>query len=48
MKFSNSDLYNRVMDYFFTDKHIGEYCRGLESVYYLLDENSNVITVKWQ
>ncbi len=48
LKFSNSDLYTRVMDYFFTDKHIAEYCPGLESVYYLLDENSNVITVKWE
>ncbi len=48
LKFSNSDLYSRVIDYFFAQKHISEYCKGLESVYYLLDENANVLTVKWK
>ncbi len=48
LKFSNSDLYSRVLDYFFAEKHISDYCKGLQSVYYLLDENANVITVKWQ
>lgn len=48
LKFSNRDLYSRVIDYFFAQKHISEYCKGIESVYYLLDENANVITVKWK
>ena len=48
LKFSNRDLYARVIDYFFTQKHISDYCKGLESVYYLLDENANVMTVKWK
>ena len=48
LKFSNSDLYNKVLDYFFGEKHISDYCDGLTSVYYLLDENANVITVKWK
>ena len=48
LKFSNRDLYARIIDYFFTQKHISDYCKGLESVYYLLDENANVITVKWK
>jgi len=48
LKFSNSDLYNRVQDYFFEERHITDYCNGLQSVYYLLDENANVITFKWQ
>ncbi|MCR4831330.1 MAG: hypothetical protein K5883_07755 [Pseudobutyrivibrio sp.] len=48
LKFSNRDLYSRVIDYFFAQKHISEYCKGLESVYYLLDENANVLTVKWK
>ena len=48
LKFSNTDIYSRVIEYFFEDKHISDYCDGLSSVYYLLDENANVITVKWQ
>ena len=48
LKFSNSDLYDRVIKYFFDDKHISDYCKNLQSIYYLLDENANVITVKWR
>ena len=47
LKFSNRDLYTRVIQYFFDEKHITDYCSDLSSVYYLLDENANVITVKW-
>lgn len=47
LKFSNSDLYNRVQQYFFEEKHISDYISELEAVYYLLDENANVITVRW-
>ncbi len=48
LKFSNSDLYTRVQSYFFDEKHISDYIQELQSVYYLLDENSNVITIKWR
>ena len=48
LKFSNTDLYARVITYFFDEKHISDYCPDLQSVYYLLDEDSNVITVKWK
>lgn len=48
LKFSNSDLYTRVQTYFFDEKHISDYIQELQSVYYLLDENSNVITIKWR
>lgn len=47
LKFSNTDLYARVITYFFDEKHISDYCPDLQSVYYMLDEDSNVITVKW-
>ena len=47
LKFSNSELYARVLTYFFDEKHISDYCKDLQSVYYILDENANVITVKW-
>lgn len=48
LKFSNTDLYSKVISYFFDEKHISEYCPGIENVYYLLDENANVLTVKWR
>ena len=48
LKFSNSDVYGKVITYFFDGKHISDYCKGLSSVYYLLDENANVITIKWR
>ena len=48
LKFSNSDLYTRVQTYFFDEKHISDYIQELQSVFYLLDENSNVITIKWR
>lgn len=48
LKFSNTDIYTRVINYFFDEKHISDFCPDLTSVYYLLDENSNVITIKWE
>lgn len=47
LKFSNSDIYNQVIQYFIDDNHISEYCRGIKTVYYLLDENANVLTIQW-
>lgn len=47
LKFSSSDLYSRVITYFIDDNHLSDYCKGLSSVYYLLDENANVITIQW-
>ena len=48
IKFSSSDIFNRVQTYFIDENHLSEYCRGIQSVYYLLDENANVITFQWQ
>ncbi|MCR4694696.1 MAG: hypothetical protein K5773_05195 [Pseudobutyrivibrio sp.] len=47
MKFANADLYNQVIEYFFNDQHIADYCKGLSSVYYLMDESANVLTITW-
>ncbi|MBR5636599.1 MAG: hypothetical protein IKW81_06690 [Pseudobutyrivibrio sp.] len=47
LKFSNSDLYSRVITYFIDENHLSDYCRGINSVYYLLDENANVLTIQW-
>lgn len=48
LKFSNSDLYSQVMKYFIEDNHLSDYCRGLQAVYYLMDENVNVLTIQWK
>ncbi len=49
LKFSSTDLYNRVIDYFFKEKGISDYCHGVNSsIYYLQDESTNVITVQWR
>ena len=47
IKFGNSELYNKVVEYFFDEKHISDYCSSLESIYYLMDENANVLTIQW-
>ncbi|WP_090528449.1 transglutaminase domain-containing protein [Pseudobutyrivibrio sp. UC1225] len=47
LKFSNSDLYSKVINYFIDENHLSDYCRGINSVYYLLDENANVLTIQW-
>lgn len=47
LKFSNSDLYSQVISYFIDENHLSEYCPGLKSVYYLLDEGANVLTIQW-
>jgi hypothetical protein len=48
LKFSSSDLYNRVISYFFDEKHITDYVPEIDSIYYLLDENANVLTIQWK
>jgi len=48
LKFSSSDLYNRVIEYFFEEKHISEYVPEISSIYYLLDEDANVLTIQWK
>ena len=47
LKFSSSDLYGRVINYFFDEKHITDYCKDIESIYYLKDDNANVLTIQW-
>ena len=48
LKFSNSDLFSQVVTYFIDENHLSAYCRGLKSVYYLLDESTNVLTIQWK
>ncbi|SDB47694.1 Transglutaminase-like superfamily protein [Pseudobutyrivibrio sp. YE44] len=47
LKFSSSDLYSRVISFFIDDNHLSDYIQGQISVYYLLDENANVLTIQW-
>lgn len=47
LKFGNTDIYTQVLDYFFDQQHISDYCSGISSIYYILDENANVLTIRW-
>lgn len=47
IKLANPELFNEVAEYFFEDKHIADYCSGINSIYYIMDDNANVITIQW-
>lgn len=47
IKLSNAELYKQVILYFFDESHLSDYCDNLESIYYILDDNANVVTVQW-
>lgn len=47
VKFANSEIYQQVISYFFDEQHISEYCNGITSIYYILDDNANVLTIQW-
>lgn len=47
IKLADASLYSQVSQYFFDDQHISQYCQGLSTIYYLMDENVYVITVQW-
>ena len=46
--FSDAEIYSQVFKYFFEEKHIKDYCPALGTIYYILDDQANVITVHWQ
>lgn len=48
MKFANSDLYNKAIEYFLEERHISDFCWGLKSISYLMDENTLVLTLQWK
>ena len=47
VQFASKEIYDQAMDYFFEQKHIADYCRGLNSIYYIMDDYAYVITVQW-
>ncbi len=47
IKLADAALYSQVSQYFFDDQHISQYCRGLSTIYYLMDESVYVISVQW-
>lgn len=47
LKFSNSELYASMISYFIDDRHLADFCWGLESVSYIQDENNCIITFQW-
>lgn len=48
LMFETEDSFNETLEYFFDENNITRYCSGLKSVYYLVDTNTNVLTVMWQ
>lgn len=47
IKLSNYELFTEVGNYFFEDRHIADFCDGINSIYYIMDDNSNVIIIQW-
>lgn len=45
IKFSNSALCSQAKQYFLTDYHIGDYCYGLDSVYYKTNTQMNIFVI---
>lgn len=45
VKFSGSALCSQAKQYFLTDYHIGDYCSGLDSVYYKTNTKFNIFVI---
>lgn len=45
VKFSTRELCAQAKEYFLTEYHISEYCKGLETVYYKTDMQMNIFVV---
>lgn len=47
VKFGSSALYTQYFSYLITEQHVSDYCQGITSLYYMEDEEQNVLTVKF-
>lgn len=45
VKFADAALYEKAKEYFITDQHLGDFCKGLQSFYYLENPDQNILTV---
>ena len=45
IKFADAALYQEAKKYFITEQHLGDFCEGLKSFYYLENEPQNILTI---
>lgn len=45
IKFADQALYEEALSYFIEDSHLFDYCNGMESVQYLENTDSNILTI---
>ena len=48
LKFSTPEICSQTVEYFVTEMHLTDFCWGIETVSYLIDEKVNVITFIWK
>lgn len=47
VRFASPELRAQAVQYFIREEHIGDYCEGLDSFYYIEDEQQNVLTLRF-
>ena len=47
VKFDTGELYQQCVDYFIDEQHIMDYCSGLSELQYLVDDDQQILTVKF-
>lgn len=47
VKFATKELYEQAFSYFIEEKHISDYCDGLNSMYYIENEEQRILSVSF-
>jgi len=47
VKFADSGLYNKAMEYFIKNQHLVDYCSKLKTFYYMEDKQQNILTINF-
>lgn len=47
LKFASKELFEKTKSYFIDEQHISDYCKGLTSIYYVKDQNLNILTISF-
>ena len=48
LKFSAPGIYNQAVDYFIVEQHLRDFCWGIESITYTMNDNVNVLTLMFK
>lgn len=48
VKFADAALYEEAKEYFITNQHLGDFCQGLKSFYYVENTDQNILTVNFK